>query len=113
MDNLLSGNAYNIAHLFPNPRFSFIPQDDTTYIYVKGPADAILHFASPASPIDYLEVPIPTLNVGSVGTHKEFGLAKEKGARFLLASTSEVYGVTLIQPHEVIYWGNVDPFGPR
>ena len=88
MDNFITGNADNIAHLFPNPRFSFIPQDVTTYIYVKGPVDAILHFASPASPIDYLEVPIPTLKVGSLGTHKALGLAKEKGARFLLASTS-------------------------
>ena len=95
MDNFITGNADNIAHLFPNPRFSFIPQDVTTYIYVKGPVDAILHFASPASPIDYLEVPIPTLKVGSLGTHKALGLAKEKGARFLLA------------------WGNVNPIGPR
>src|SRR3989449_9891387 len=113
MDNLLSGNAYNIAHLFPNPRFSFIPQDDTTYIYVKGRFDAILHFASPASPIDYLEVPIPTLKVGSLGTHKALGLAKEKGARFLLASTSEVYGDPLIHPQKEDYWGNVNPIGPR
>ena len=113
MDNFITGNADNIAHLFPNPRFSFIPQDVTTYIYVKGPVDAILHFASPASPIDYLEVPIPTLKVGSLGTHKALGLAKEKGARFLLASTSEVYGDPLIHPQKEDYWGNVNPIGPR
>ena len=113
MDNFITGNADNIAHLFPNPHFSFIPQDVTTYIYVKGPVDAILHFASPASPIDYLEVPIPTLKVGSLGTHKALGLAKEKGARFLLASTSEVYGDPLIHPQKEDYWGNVNPIGPR
>ena len=113
MDNFITGNADNIAHLFPNPRFSFIPQDVTTYIYVKGPVDAILHCASPASPIDYLEVPIPTLKVGSLGTHKALGLAKEKGARFLLASTSEVYGDPLIHPQKEDYWGNVNPIGPR
>jgi dTDP-glucose 4,6-dehydratase len=113
MDNLITGNADNIAHLFPNPRFSFIPQDVTNYIYVKGPLDAILHFASPASPIDYLELPIPTLKVGSLGTHKALGLAKEKGARFLLASTSEVYGDPLVHPQKEDYWGNVNPIGPR
>ncbi len=113
MDNLITGSADNIAHLFPNSRFSFIPQDITTYIYVKGPLDAILHFASPASPIDYLELPIQTLKVGSLGTHKALGLAKEKGARFLLASTSEVYGDPLIHPQKEDYWGNVNPIGPR
>jgi dTDP-glucose 4,6-dehydratase len=113
MDNLITGNADNIAHLFPNSRFSFIPQDITNYIYVKGPLDAILHFASPASPIDYLELPIQTLKVGSLGTHKALGLAKEKGARFLLASTSEVYGDPLIHPQKEDYWGNVNPIGPR
>jgi len=113
MDNLITGNADNIAPLFPNKRFSFIPQDVTNYIYVKGPLDAILHFASPASPIDYLELPIPTLKVGSLGTHKALGLAKEKGARFLLASTSEVYGDPLIHPQKEDYWGNVNPIGPR
>src|SRR5213596_221541 len=113
MDNFLTGTPDNVAHLFADRRFSFIPQDVTTYIYVKGPVDAILHFASPASPIDYLEVPIPTLKVGSLGTHKALGLAKEKGARFLLASTSEVYGDPLIHPQKEDYWGNVNPIGPR
>jgi dTDP-glucose 4,6-dehydratase len=113
MDNFITGNADNIAHLFPNPRFSYIPQDVTNYIYVKGPLDAILHFASPASPIDYLELPIQTLKVGSLGTHKALGLAKEKGARFLLASTSEVYGDPLVHPQKETYWGNVNPIGPR
>ncbi len=113
MDNLITGNANNIASLFPNRRFSYIPQDVTNYIYVKGPLDAILHFASPASPIDYLELPIQTLKVGSLGTHKALGLAKEKGARFLLASTSEVYGDPLVHPQKEDYWGNVNPIGPR
>src|SRR5499426_2624273 len=113
MDNLLTGAADNIAHLFKERRFSFIQQDVTTYIYVKGPVDAILHFASPASPVDYLELPIPTLKVGSLGTHKALGLAKEKGARFLLASTSEVYGDPLVHPQKEDYWGNVNPIGPR
>ncbi len=113
MDNLITGNADNIASLFPNRRFSYIPQDVTNYIYVKGPLDAILHFASPASPIDYLELPIQTLKVGSLGTHKALGLAKEKGARFLLASTSEVYGDPLVHPQKEDYWGNVNPIGPR
>jgi dTDP-glucose 4,6-dehydratase len=113
MDNLITGNADNIAHLFPNPRFSFIPQDVTNYMYVKGSLDTILHFASPASPIDYLELPIQTLKVGSLGTHKALGLAKEKGARLLLASTSEVYGDPLVHPQKEEYWGNVNPIGPR
>jgi dTDP-glucose 4,6-dehydratase len=113
MDNLITGSADNIAHLFPTSRFSFVPQDVTNYIYVKGPLDAILHFASPASPIDYLELPIQTLKVGSLGTHKALGLAKEKGARFLLASTSEVYGDPLEHPQKEDYWGNVNPIGPR
>ena len=113
VDNLITGNADNIADLFPNKRFSFIPQDVTNYIYVKGPVDAILHFASPASPVDYLELPIQTLKVGSLGTHKALGLAKEKNARFLLASTSEVYGDPLIHPQKEDYWGNVNPIGPR
>jgi dTDP-glucose 4,6-dehydratase len=113
MDNLLTGAADNIAHLFADRRFSFIQQDVTTYIYVKGDVDAILHFASPASPIDYLELPIQTLKVGSLGTHKALGLAKEKGARFLLASTSEVYGDPLVHPQNEEYWGNVNPIGPR
>ena len=113
IDNFLTGTPDNIAHLFANPRFTFIQQDVTTYIYVKGPLDAILHFASPASPVDYLELPIQTLKVGSLGTHKALGLAKEKGARFLLASTSECYGDPLVHPQTEDYWGNVNPIGPR
>src|SRR5262247_3589052 len=110
---LITGGPDNIAHLFPNPRFSFIPQDVTNYIYVKGPLDAILHFASPASPIDYLDHPIQTLKVGALGTHKALGLAKDKKAAFLLASTSEVYGDPLVHPQREDYWGNVNPIGPR
>src|SRR5436189_594429 len=113
MDNLLTGSADNIAHLFADRRFTFIQQDVTTYIYVSGPLDAILHFASPASPVDYLEFPIPTLKVGSLGTHKALGLAKEKKATFILASTSEVYGDPLEHPQKEDYWGNVNPIGPR
>jgi dTDP-glucose 4,6-dehydratase len=113
IDNLLTGTPDNIAHLFSERRFTFIQQDVTTYIYVKGPVDAILHFASPASPVDYLELPIQTLKVGSLGTHKALGLAKEKNARFLLASTSEVYGDPLVHPQKEDYWGNVNPIGPR
>ena len=113
MDNFLTGAPDNIAHLFSNRRFTFIQQDVTTYIYVKGPVDAILHFASPASPVDYLELPIQTLKVGSLGTHKALGLAKEKNARFLLASTSECYGDPLVHPQNEDYWGNVNPIGPR
>src|SRR5262250_3347326 len=113
MDNFRTGSPDNIAHLFSNRRFTFIQQDVTTYIYVKGPVDAILHFASPASPVDYLELPIQTLKVGSLGTHKALGLAKEKNARFLLASTSECYGDPLVHPQNEDYWGNVNPIGPR
>ncbi|HWP66313.1 MAG TPA: UDP-glucuronic acid decarboxylase family protein [Candidatus Limnocylindria bacterium] len=113
MDNLLTGSADNVAHLFSDPRFTFIQQDVTNYIHVKGELDAILHFASPASPVDYLELPIQTLKVGSLGTHKALGLAKEKGARLLLASTSEVYGDPLVHPQNEDYWGNVNPIGPR
>ncbi|HLY37365.1 MAG TPA: UDP-glucuronic acid decarboxylase family protein [Candidatus Binatia bacterium] len=113
MDNFLTGSSDNIAHLFAERRFTFIQQDVTNYIYVKGPLDAILHFASPASPVDYLELPIQTLKVGSLGTHKALGLAKEKNARFLLASTSEVYGDPLVHPQREDYWGNVNPIGPR
>jgi dTDP-glucose 4,6-dehydratase len=113
MDNLLTGSADNVAHLFSDRRFTFIQQDVTNYIYVKGELDAILHFASPASPVDYLELPIQTLKVGSLGTHKALGLAKEKGARLLLASTSEVYGDPLVHPQNEDYWGNVNPIGPR
>src|SRR5881409_3681593 len=113
MDNFSTGAPDNVAHLFADRRFSFIQQDVTTYIYVKGPLDAILHFASPASPVDYMEFPIPTLKVGSLGTHKALGLAKEKSARFLLASTSEVYGDPLVHPQKEDYWGHVNPIGPR
>jgi dTDP-glucose 4,6-dehydratase len=113
MDNLLTGSADNVAHLFSDRRFTFVQQDVTNYIHVKGSLDAILHFASPASPVDYLELPIQTLKVGSLGTHKALGLAKEKGARLLLASTSEVYGDPLVHPQNEDYWGNVNPIGPR
>jgi dTDP-glucose 4,6-dehydratase len=113
IDNFLTGSPDNVAPLLENPRFLFIQQDVTNFMYVKGPLDAILHFASPASPIDYLELPIPTLKVGSLGTHKALGLAKEKGARFLLASTSETYGDPLVHPQTEDYWGNVNPIGPR
>lgn len=113
VDNLVTGNRDNIAHLFGNPKFQFIFHDVTEYIYVAGHLDYVLHFASPASPIDYLELPIQTLKVGALGTHKVLGLAKDKGARFLLASTSEVYGDPLIHPQPESYWGNVNPIGPR
>ncbi len=112
LDNLSTGTVDNIAHI-GNPRFSFIHYDVTNYLYVEGPLDYILHFASPASPVDYLEMPIQTLKVGSLGTHKALGLAKEKGAVFLLASTSEVYGDPLVHPQREDYWGNVNPIGPR
>ncbi len=112
MDNLITGDVANIAHI-RDANFLFIKHDVTNYIYLDGPLDAILHFASPASPIDYLEYPIQTLKVGSLGTHKALGLAKEKKARFLLASTSEVYGDPLIHPQTEDYWGNVNPVGPR
>ncbi|UCD57849.1 MAG: SDR family oxidoreductase [Candidatus Hydrogenedentota bacterium] len=113
VDNLITGNRDNVAHLFGNPGFRFIHYDVTEYLYVAGPLDYVLHFASPASPIDYLELPIQTLKVGALGTHKVLGLAKDKGARFLLASTSEVYGDPLLHPQPESYWGNVNPIGPR
>ncbi len=113
VDNLLTGNIENISHLFGNEDFSFIKHDVTNYIYIPGRVDYILHFASPASPIDYLKLPIQTLKVGSLGTHKILGLAKEKKARFLLASTSEVYGDPEVHPQSEDYWGNVNPIGPR
>ncbi len=113
MDNLITGNVENIAHLAGRADFEFIKHDVTQYIYVRGPLDAILHFASPASPIDYLTYPIPTLKVGALGTHKALGLALAKKARFLLASTSEVYGDPLVNPQTEDYWGNVNPIGPR
>jgi dTDP-glucose 4,6-dehydratase len=112
VDNLLTGDIANIAHLV-NRDFTFIKHDVTNYIYIEGPVDAVLHWASPASPIDYLELPIPTLKVGALGTHKALGLAKAKGARFVLASTSEVYGDPLEHPQRETYWGNVNPIGPR
>ena len=112
IDNLLTGDTANISHLH-NRDFSFIKHDVTNYIYVDGPVDYVLHWASPASPIDYLELPIPTLKVGALGTHKALGLAKAKGARFVIASTSEVYGDPLEHPQKETYWGNVNPVGPR
>lgn len=113
MDNLITGSNDNIAHLIGNDHFRFIHHDVTEYMYIDGELDAILHFASPASPVDYLRYPIQTLKVGSLGTHKALGLAKAKKARFLLASTSEVYGDPLIHPQEESYWGNVNPVGIR
>ncbi|NGP76444.1 SDR family oxidoreductase [Balneolaceae bacterium YR4-1] len=113
MDNLITGSARNIEHLFGIEDFSFIKHDVTNFIHVNGDLDLILHFASPASPIDYLEMPIQTLKVGSLGTHKALGLAKAKNARFLLASTSEVYGDPLTHPQKEDYWGNVNPIGFR
>jgi dTDP-glucose 4,6-dehydratase len=113
MDNLLTGNLENIEHLAGNPNFRFIKQDVTEYLYYPGKLDFVFHFASPASPIDYLELPIQTLKVGALGTHKALGLAKDKGARFLLASTSECYGDPLVHPQTEDYWGNVNPIGPR
>jgi dTDP-glucose 4,6-dehydratase len=113
MDNLITGNMDNIAHLFGHERFEFIKHDVSRYIYVSGQIDAVLHFASPASPNDYLEHPIPTLKVGSLGTHNTLGLAKDKKARYLLASTSEVYGDPQVNPQPETYWGHVNPIGPR
>lgn len=113
MDNLITGNMDNIAHLFGNPNFKFIKHDVSNYIYVDGDLDAVLHFASPASPNDYLEHPIPTMKVGSLGTLNTLGLAKAKNARYLLASTSEVYGDPEVNPQPETYWGNVNPIGPR
>jgi dTDP-glucose 4,6-dehydratase len=113
MDNFITGSPDNIAHLTGNKRFAFFEHNVTNFIYVEGPLDGVLHFASPASPRDYLEFPIQTLKVGSLGTHKALGLAKAKGARFLLASTSEVYGDPLVHPQPEGYWGNVNPVGPR
>lgn len=113
IDNLLTGDMENISHLLGHKRFRFVHYDVTNYLHVDGPLHNILHFASPASPIDYLKMPIQTLKVGSLGTHKALGLAKAKGARFLLASTSECYGDPLVHPQREDYWGNVNPVGPR
>lgn len=113
LDNLITGRIENVAHLTGNGAFRFIRQDVTEYLHIDGPLDYVLHFASPASPVDYQRFPIQTLKVGSLGTHKALGLAKAKGARFLLASTSEVYGDPLIHPQREDYWGNVNPIGPR
>jgi len=113
IDNLITGDTANIAHLIGNDRFRFIHYDVTNYLFVDGPIDYVFHFASPASPIDYLKFPIQTLKVGSLGTHKALGLAKAKAARFLLASTSETYGDPLVHPQKESYWGNVNPVGPR
>ena len=113
IDNLITGDTENIAHLMGNPQFNFINYDVTNYLFVNGTIDYFFHFASPASPIDYLKFPIQTLKVGSLGTHKALGLAKAKKARFLLASTSETYGDPLIHPQVEEYWGNVNPVGPR
>lgn len=113
LDNLLTGNTDNIAHLMGNPHFKYVHHNVTEYMFVEGPVHAVMHFASPASPVDYLEMPIQTLKVGSLGTHKALGLAKAKKARFVLASTSEVYGDPLVNPQPETYWGNVNPIGPR
>ncbi|OQA25228.1 MAG: UDP-glucose 4-epimerase [Verrucomicrobia bacterium ADurb.Bin345] len=113
VDNLITGSMSNVGHLQKNPDYTFIRQDVTQELDVKGPVNLVFHFASPASPIDYLELPIQTLKVGALGTHKTLGLARAKQARFLLASTSEVYGDPLVHPQPETYWGNVNPIGPR
>jgi dTDP-glucose 4,6-dehydratase len=113
LDNFVTGHPDNIAHLIGNDRFEFVRHDISTSTYVRGPLDGVLHFASPASPIDYLELPLETLKAGSLGTHNALGLAKSKDARFFIASTSEVYGDPLVHPQKEEYWGNVNPVGPR
>ena len=113
LDNFITGRPDNLAHLLPHERFEFVRHDISDYSYVAGPLDGVLHFASPASPVDYLAHPIATLKVGSLGTHNALGIALAKGARFFLASTSEVYGDPLVHPQPESYWGNVNPIGPR
>jgi dTDP-glucose 4,6-dehydratase len=113
IDNFVTGSVDNIVHLGGNSNFKFIQQDVTEFIFLDGPVDYVWHFASPASPIDYLQIPIQTMKVGSLGTHKALGLAKNKGARFLVASTSEIYGDPLLHPQPEEYWGNVNTIGPR
>jgi dTDP-glucose 4,6-dehydratase len=113
LDNFITGHPENVAHLMGESRFEFVQHNISTYTYVSGPLDGVLHFASPASPVDYLEHPIPTLKVGALGTHNALGVAKDKKARFFLASTSEVYGDPLVHPQPESYWGNVNPVGPR
>jgi dTDP-glucose 4,6-dehydratase len=113
MDNLITGSMHNLAHLTANPRFSFVRHDVSQFIDVPGSLDAVLHFASPASPIDYLKYPIQTLKVGALGTHNTLGIARAKGSRYLLASTSEIYGDPLVHPQPEDYYGNVDTIGPR
>lgn len=113
IDNFLTGDIKNIEHLFPLKEFTFLNHDVTKFVHVPGKVDYVLHFASPASPIDYLKMPIQTLKVGSLGTHNMLGLSKDKGARMLIASTSEVYGDPLVHPQPEDYWGNVNPIGPR
>ena len=113
MDNLITGNMENLEHLSGHPNFTFYHHDVSTFVHVPGTLDYILHFASPASPIDYLKIPIQTLKVSSLGTHNLLGLALNKGARILVASTSEVYGDPLVHPQTEEYWGNVNPVGPR
>ncbi len=113
IDNLSTGKMANVEHLFGAEGFTFVRHDVSSYVWVPGPIDAVLHFASPASPRDYLELPIPTLKVGSLGTHNTLGLAKDKGARYFLASTSEVYGDPQVHPQPESYWGHVNPVGPR
>jgi dTDP-glucose 4,6-dehydratase len=113
LDNFVTGSVDNISHLGGNPNFKFIQQDVTEFIFLDSPVDYVWHFASPASPIDYLKIPIQTMKVGSLGTHKALGLAKNKNARFLVASTSEIYGDPLVHPQTEEYWGNVNTIGPR
>jgi dTDP-glucose 4,6-dehydratase len=113
LDNFLTGSPANLGHLIGQPGFSFIEQNVCDFLDVEGPLDGVLHLASPASPVDYLEMPIPTLKAGSLGTHRTLGLARAKGARYLLASTSEVYGDPKVHPQPETYWGNVNPVGPR